>query len=296
MNNNEKQALQERLFKHVDCLAGLIGPRCFQRAGSMDATMGYLRQQWSEMGYTIQEEPFNALSDIATNFVVETPGTRRADEIVVLGGHYDTVLSTPGADDNASAVAVLLEVSRLLKDHVGKRTARYVAFACEEPPYFNVNEMGSQHHARSSKERGDKIVGMLCLEMVGYFKDEPGSQPYPEEIPKWLTWPLPTRGNFLTALGNLASWKLAYQFHRGFKRGSRLPLWALPLPDKFEFIFLSDNRAFWEQGYPALMLTDTAFVRNPNYHQASDTPDTLDYERMAEVALGVASAMKRLLK
>ncbi len=296
MNPPNKDALRDRLYRHVDCLAGLIGPRCFARPGSMEAAMGYIRQQWVGMGYEVEEESYDALSNVATNLIVGTSGTSRSDEIVVLGGHYDTVSSTPGADDNASAVAVLLEVSRLLKEHLGKRTARYVAFACEEPPYFNVDSMGSQHHARSAKLRDEKIVGMLCLEMVGYFRDEEGSQPYPEEIPRWLTWPMPNRGNFLTALGNLDSWKLAYQFHRGFKRGTKLPLWSLPLPDRFEFIFLSDNRAFWEQGYPALMLTDTAFVRNPNYHQASDTPDTLDYERMAEVTLGVSAAMKRLLK
>ena len=119
------------------------------------------------------------MGDEATNLIVECPGTKRADEIVLLGAHYDTVFSTPGADDNASAVAVMLEVSRLLRDHTGKRTARYVAFACEEPPYFNMDSMGSQHHARQSRQRGDNIVGMLCLEMVGYYSLTKGSQTIP---------------------------------------------------------------------------------------------------------------------
>lgn len=296
MDMHDLLDLEERLFLHVDRLAGLIGPRSFQRPSSIEAAIGYIRGQWQAMGYEVEEETYYALSDVATNLIVQQPGTSRASEIILLGGHYDTVPETPGADDNASAVAVMLEVSRLLKDHQGKRTCRYVAFACEEPPYFNLGDMGSQHHARQSRERGDDIRGMLCLEMVGYFLDGANSQPVPDEIPRWLRWAFPKRGNFLAALGNLPSWQLAHQFRRGFKRGTKMPLWALALPEAIRAISLSDNRAFWEQGYPALMLTDTAFVRNPNYHQATDTPDTLNYGTMAQVTLGVASAMKHLLK
>ena len=247
------------------------------------------------MGYEISDEPFDALGDTATNLIVEQKGARKPQEIVLLGAHYDTVSSTPGADDNASAVAVLLEVSRLLRDHVGKRTARYVAFACEEPPYFGMDSMGSQHHARESRKRGDQITGMLCLEMVGYFRDELGSQRVPPTIPNFLHRFFPRRGNFLAAVGNMASWKLSYRFRRGFKRATRLPLFSIVLPEKVREIRLSDNSSFWDQGYPALMLTDTSFLRNPNYHLATDTPDTLDYPRMTDVAVGVASAMKRLL-
>jgi Zn-dependent M28 family amino/carboxypeptidase len=247
------------------------------------------------MAYDVTEEPFDALGVEARNLIVKKTGTSRANEIVLLGAHYDTVATTPGADDNASAVAVLLEVARLLKDHQGKRTARYVAFACEEPPYFNLDSMGSQHHARESRKRGDKIVGMLCLEMVGYFSDEPGSQQIPQAIPRAVRWFFPKRGNFLSAVGNLASWKLAYRFRVGFKRATRLGLFSICLPEAVGEIRLSDNSSFWDQGYPALMLTDTSFLRNPHYHQPTDTPETLDYARMTEVTLGVASAMKRLL-
>lgn len=288
--------IESRLFKHVDCLAGLIGPRILAKPKSIEATLGYLRREWSDMGYDITDESFDALGDQATNLIIEQQGTRRADEIVLLGAHYDTVSSTPGADDNASAVAVLLEVSRLLRGHVGTRTVRFVAFACEEPPYFNYDSMGSQHHARQSRLRGDKILGMLCLEMVGYFSDQPGSQQIPPTIPKFLRPCFPRRGNFLAAVGNLPSWKLAWQFRRGFKRGTRLPLFSIVLPELIHEIRLSDNSSFWDQGYPALMLTDTSFLRNPHYHQVTDTPETLDYARMADVTLGVAAALRRLLK
>ena len=292
----DRTAIESNLRLHVDRLAGLIGPRTLARPKTIVATTGYISGQWREMGYEVEQEHFDALGDQATNLIIERSGTKRAEEIVLLGAHYDTVPSTPGADDNASAVAVMLEVSRLLRDYQGKRTVRYVAFACEEPPYFNVDCMGSQHHARQSRLRGDQIVGMLCLEMVGYFTDQPQSQRIPPTIPDSLRRFFPHRGNFLAAVGNMKSWKLGWGFRRGFKRATRLPLFSIQLPERVREIRLSDNSSFWDQGYPALMLTDTSFLRNPHYHLETDTPDTLDYARMTDVTIGVASAMKRLLK
>ncbi len=144
----DRSRIEENLRLHVDRLAGLIGPRTLRKPKTIQATVGYIESQWREMNYSIDRETYTALGDEATNLIVQRSGKKRADEIVLLGAHYDTVASTPGADDNASAVAVLLEVSRLLRDHVGKRAMRYVAFACEEPPYFGLGEMGSQYHAR----------------------------------------------------------------------------------------------------------------------------------------------------
>jgi hypothetical protein len=132
--------------------------------------------------------------------------------------------------------------------------------------------------------------------MVGYFTDEPQSQRIPPTIPDFLRRLFPNRGNFLAAVGNLKSWKLGWGFRRGFKRATRLPLFSIQLPERVREIRLSDNSSFWDQGYPALMLTDTSFLRNPHYHLETDTPDTLDYARMTDVTIGVASAMKRLLK
>ena len=291
----DKKQIETKLRLHVDRLSGLIGPRYLQKPKTITATIGYIEGQWANMGYASSRECYDALGDKATNIIVEQVGCRRPEEIILLGAHYDTVYSTPGADDNASAVAVLLEVGRLLREHQSDRTIRYVAFACEEPPYFNVDAMGSQHNARQSRLRGDKILGMLCLEMVGYYTDAANSQRVPPLIPKWLRRFFPHRGNFLAAVGNMPSWKLCWRFRRGFKRGARsMPLFSICLPEKIREIRLSDNSSFWDQGYPALMLTDTSFLRNPNYHRASDTPDTLDYQRMTEVTLGVASALRYL--
>ncbi len=210
------------------------------------------------------------------------------------GAHYDTYFTTPGADDNASAVAVLIETARLLRDFNPKRTIRFVSFACEEPPHFHTDDMGSQAYARECRLRNERIIGMLCLEMVGYYSTEPGSQHIPPSIPHWLHRGFPKHGNFLAAVGNLKSWRLAWSFRRGFKRAVRFPLFSICLPESISEIRLSDNSSFWDQGYPALMLTDTSFLRNPNYHQESDTPDTLDYERMAKVTLGVAGAVRQI--
>ena len=290
-----EDAIRENLRLHVDRLAGLIGPRFLGKPKSIQATVGYIENEWANIGFNVQRETFNALDDSATNLVVERTGGKRAEEIVLLGAHYDTVWTTPGADDNASAVAVMIEVSRLLSDYVGSRTARYVAFTCEEVPYFHLDAMGSQHHARQARRRQEPIVAMLCLEMVGYFSSKAGTQSVPSSIPRVFHRFFPRRGDFLAAVGNLASWKLAWSFRRGFKAGTRLPLFSIVLPEQVPEIRLSDNSSFWDQHYPALMLTDTSFLRNPHYHMASDMPETLDYDSMTQVTLGVASAMKRLL-
>jgi len=291
----DREQIEANLRQHVDRLAGQIGVRTLKHPGTMEATAQYIEDVWADVGWAVRREHFDAIGDPAMNLVVEKAGAKRPEEIVLLGAHYDTVSTTPGADDNASAVAVLLEVSRLLANHEAKRSVRYVAFACEELPYSHHDAMGSQHHARQARQIGETIVGMLCLEMVGYFTLAEGSQSVPPAIPTWLHPIFPKRGDFLAAVGNLQSWNLCRKFRQGFKRGTgRLPLFPICLPEKIKDIRRSDNSSFWDQGYPALMLTDTSFLRNPNYHQPTDTPDTLDYSRMTEVTLGVAAAIRRL--
>jgi Zn-dependent M28 family amino/carboxypeptidase len=286
--------LIHRLHTHVDRLAGLIGPRHLGNPVAFDAAAAYVEREFQCLGDGAEREWYDAGARQVANIVVSRSGTRYPGEIVVVGAHYDTVSTTPGADDNASAVAVLIESARLLRSSRFRRTIRFVAFACEEPPHFYTSTMGSQFHARGCRARHENIVGMLCLEMVGYFTSAPGSQQVPAAIPPFLHWVFPRRGDFLAAVGNLKSLALSWNFRRGFKRASRFPLFSIVLPEAIHEIRLSDNSSFWDQGYPALMLTDTSFLRNPHYHQASDTPDTLDYERMAQVTLGVAGAVVRL--
>ncbi|WP_459555485.1 zinc-binding metallopeptidase family protein [Lacunimicrobium album] len=291
---NDNQPLSELLRDHVEHLATTIGPRSFRVPGSIERTIEYIEGAWKSLGYEVQREVYDALGDQATNLIVEWPGTSKSDEIILLGAHYDTVTTTPGADDNGSAVAVLLEVSRLLKGIQPSRTIRFVAFACEEPPYFNMRAMGSEYHARQCKARGDDIKAMLCLEMVVFFSDEEYSQGLPEGLPEAFYQMIPDRGNFLAAVGNMASESLVTSFEIAFRDATSLPLLPVALPESILEIQLSDNRSFWNEGYPALMLTDTSFLRNPHYHRATDLPETLDYDRMGQVALGVEASMRFL--
>lgn len=283
--------LASRLRRHVDVLAGIIGPRHAGRPTSIEAAIAHVERELASGGESVQRETYECSTGLAVNLIVERRGAKRPDEIVILGAHYDTVPTTPGADDNASAVAVLLEVAAMTRGVAADRTIRFIAFANEEPPYFNIGEMGSQHHARVCRKRGDKITGMLCLEMVGYFDDQPGSQTYPPQVSRFAAWALPDRGNFLGMVSNMRSISLLRAAKRGFVASSDLPIIALPLPEIIHDIRRSDHGPFWDEGFPALMMTDTSNFRNPHYHRATDTPDTLDYTRMAGVASGVVGAV-----
>jgi Zn-dependent M28 family amino/carboxypeptidase len=288
--------LVARLRSHVNVLAGLIGPRHLKKPSTMEAATAYVERQFGEMGDAVSRQTYLARDVEASNLIVERKGTQGAGKIVVVGAHYDTVATTPGADDNASAVAVMIEVARLLAGRRLKRAVRFVAFACEEPPYFRTEFMGSVQYARECRNHGDKIAGMICLEMMGYYTDKPDSQQIPPAIPKLLQWIFPKKGDFLTAVGNLKSVGLVHSFRRGFKKASSLPLFSIALPELIQEIKLSDNSSFWDQGYPALMITDTSFLRNPNYHWLTDTPETLDYQRMALATVGVAGAVARIAR
>ncbi|MEL7237282.1 MAG: peptidase M28, partial [Planctomycetota bacterium] len=206
---------------------------------------------------------------------------------------------------NASAVAVLIEMARLLRESPPRPTVRLVAYANQEPPHFGSNRMGSYAHAnmlrREAETTGLKIHGMLCLEMLGYYLTEPNSQPYPRGVRRWLGWALPGRGNFIALVSSMRS---AWFMHRlrwamGVRSGRgalpRVPMWAIALPPSVTggATMLSDHYQYELAGFPSAMATDTAFVRNPHYHQRSDLPDTLDYERMATTTLRLTRAVRR---
>lgn len=290
-------AIAERLRTHVKVLAGVIGPRHMGLRGTMKDTVDYITHVLTEMGESVAREAYDVDGDQAVNLIVERQGTKHADEIIILGAHYDTDPGgTPGADDNASAVAVMLEAARLTRGRAAARTIRFVAFANEESPYFHTGLMGSQVHARACRARNEKVLGMLCLEMVGYYTTANGSQNLPSAIPRLLRWAFPNRGDFLGAVGNMHSIKLGWAFRRGFKKAANFPLFSISLPEAIREIRLSDNSSFWDMNYPALMLTDTSYLRNPHYHLLTDVPETLDYERMARVTVGVAGGVLRCAK
>jgi Zn-dependent M28 family amino/carboxypeptidase len=292
-----EQRLTARLRAHVDVLAGLIGPRHLGKPNALEAAATYIEKQFAELGDTVTRQCYPVGNAEAANLVIERRGSHSPGQVVVVGAHYDTIPTTPGADDNASAVAMLIEVARLLKANPMRRTLRFVGFACEEQPHFYSDTMGSQQYARACRARREQIIGMICLEMVGYYSTAPGSQRIPPSIPRWLHWAFPRRGDFLAAVANFRSLKLLWSFRRGFTRTcSMLPLFSIALPERIHEIRRSDNSSFWDQGYPALMITDTSFLRNPHYHQPTDTPETLDYQRLSQATLGVAGAVARISK
>ncbi len=295
LTENERRLVQ-RLVRHVDMLAELIGPRCMSLPSALEAAAAYIRRTWSVAGYSIETQSYLVNRGRAENLFVEIEGRRRPNEIIVVGAHYDTISDTPGADDNASAVAALLELSRMFVAASPGRTLRFVAFTNEEPPFFYTTEMGSEVYARSCRVRGDKIVGMICLEMLGYYDTSPGSQRYPDKIPGLLTRFLPQRGDFIAFVSNLRSVKLLHEVRKGFRRAVHFPLLAVPLPEAIPEIHFSDHGSFWAQHYPALMVTDTSFFRNPHYHQPSDRAVTLDFGRLARVTQGLSGSIGRIAR
>ena len=219
--------------------------------------------------------------------VAELPGSA---EIVVIGAHYDSAVGTPGADDNASGVAALLVLARELRTRQPRRTLRFVAFTNEEPPWFHGPEMGARHHARAAKARGDEIVAMLSLESIGYYRDEPGSQRYPAPFGAFY----PDRGDFLMFVGNVASTGLVRRSVKAFRSARRFPSEGAAVPASIPGVDWSDHRAFWEEGYKALMITDTAPNRNPRYHEPDDTADTVDVARLSLVVSGLRAVIEAL--
>ena len=282
----------DRLRAHVDALAHDIGPRHQGEPKTIRATRAYLREQWEAMGFEVRVQAFNADGFAAQNLYATLPCDEPEAPGYVVGAHHDTVPSTPGADDNASAVAVLLEVSRAF---AGKRTRvplTFVSFANEEPPFFTGPEMGSDAFAEDLEARDVSLELMVCLEMVGYFDDTAGSQSYPEGVPAVVRAVLPGRGDFLVSIPNPAGRAAAERLRKAAAGEEGLRLISPPLPGGlWKQFWLSDHGPFWDRGFPAVMITDTSWYRNPNYHLPTDTPDTLDYARMSSLTTGLARAL-----
>ena len=271
----------------VRVLACEIGVRSFQDREHLIMTAGYISGELASFGYDVTRQTFHYRGHSYDNLIAELPGTSLLESILVIGAHYDTVRTTPGADDNASGVAGLLGLARLLSGTRPDKTIRFVFFCLEEPPTYRTKNMGSYHYARSLKEKKDKVEGMICLEMIGYFSDQEGSQHYP--VP-FMNLKFPWAGSYISMVGNLRSRRFTREIAEAFRKKTDLPVITLNAPAIVIGIDFSDHWSFGKFGYNALMVTDTAFYRNPNYHAASDLPETLDFDRMAKVVEGLANA------
>jgi len=277
----QKQMVMENLYRHVEFLSVKVGDRHLWKEGSLSNTANYIESILTTHGYAVHRQSYSCYGKNVSNLIAEKTGTNRG--IMILGAHYDTVPGTPGADDNASAVAGLLELARLLKENSNQKTLVFVAFVNEEPPCFGSYNMGSMVYAKHLKDRGISLDVMISLEMIGYFSKEP-IQTYP--IPG-MDFFYPKTGDFIGVVGNFHSYRYVSFFKKGIKRHSSINTRSLTAPEFFGGINLSDNYSFWHHGYRAIMITDSSFFRNRNYHQESDTIDTLNFESMAEVVKGL---------
>lgn len=286
----EINALAARLMGHVGVLAVEIGERNPFRPQGLEAAAEYIRRVWSEQGFAVREETLEAGGPRYVNLVVELAGSSRPEEVVLVGAHYDSLIGTAGANDNATGVAVLLEMPGALRRTPPARTLRFVAFANEEPPFFKTEGMGSRLHARNARRRGEQIVAMISLETLGYYSEAPGSQHYPFPFGAFY----PERGNFLAVVGNLASRWLVVEFLRHFMAGSDFPVEGAALFPWIPGVDWSDHWSFWKEGYPAVMLTDTAPYRYPHYHSPDDLLDQVTSREFARAAHGIIGAVGRL--
>jgi Zn-dependent M28 family amino/carboxypeptidase len=296
--SDDERAIREELQKHVAALAGKIGERNLVRYTALNADADYVRDTLREMGYAVREQSFDAGGLSARNIEAELPGSAQAGEIVVIGAHYDSVIGSPGANDNASGVAAMLALARLARAQSPPRTIRFVAFVNEEPPFFQSWRMGSRVYAREcrqsatadSKQRGDNIVAMLSLETIGYYSDASGSQAYPFPF-RWL---YPDTGNFIAFVSNISSRGLLHKVVAAFRERTRFPSEGAAAPEMIPGISWSDHWSFWKEGYPAIMVTDTAFYRYGYYHTQRDLPEQLSYDQMARVVGGLAHVVNAL--
>jgi hypothetical protein len=285
----EQKALADDLRRHVEAVAGREH-NVINKPAELEAAARHIEFALFGFGYRVDTQRFQVDRDEARNVEVEVPGGARAGEIVVVGAHYDSAMGAPGANDNGSGVAALLELARILRDSKPARTLRFVAFVNEEPPFYRGDAMGSRQYARRCRERGENIVAMLSLETIGYYSERPGSQRYP--FP--LSFFYPSTGNFIAFVSNLSSRGLLHETIASFRRHAAFPSEGVAAPAFIPGVDWSDHWSFWQEGYPALMVTDTAPYRYPHYHTAQDTPDKVDYEALARVVKGLEGMLRDL--
>jgi Zn-dependent M28 family amino/carboxypeptidase len=289
----QQEEIKTGLLAHVYTLAEQVGERNMYTPGKLDEAGQYITEQLESWGYEVETHAYEHKKQTLRNLFVEIPGADLEGEIVIVGGHYDSVEGSPGANDNGSGVAVTLELARLLEDAKPKRTLRFLFFVNEEPPYFQTGAMGSRRYARACKKKGENVVAMLAMETMGYYDDAPGTQDFP--LP-FLGLLYPHTGNFIGFVGNISSRKLVRESIGGFRRSASFPSRAIAAPEFIPGIGWSDHWSFWQEGYPALMVTDTAPFRDPNYHHATDLPKNIDYGRLARVTDGLTAVVRELAR
>lgn len=283
----DELTIRQHLERHIYKLAGDIGERNMDHYPQLLKAADYIENAFKEAGYSVTTQAYDVEGKTVKNLIAEHQGQNKAHEIIIVGAHYDSIFGATGADDNASGVAAVLEIARFLAKQKLARTVRFVAFANEEPPYFQTQVMGSWQYAQQAKMRNENIVAMFSLETIGFYSDQPNSQQYPFPFNYFY----PNRGNFIGFVGNFSSRELVRKSIATFRRTTLFPSQGVAAPGWIIGVSWSDQSAFWDQGYPAIMITDTALFRNPYYHTKRDKPETIDYDRSARVVRGLAEVV-----
>lgn len=273
-------------------LSDTFTPRDYKHTGNLDRAAAYIQGEFGRSKGRVSVETYEVKGETYRNVVLALgPETR---ERIVVGAHYDAADVFPGADDNASGVAGLIELSRMLDTATLPMTVELVAYTLEEPPFFRTGQMGSAVHASSLRKQGVPVRMMISLEMIGYFSDDVGSQHYPLSLLKLF---YPAKGNFITVIGGLWNGPSVRRVKRAMHRATELPVRSFNAPPSLVAgLDWSDHLNYWNNQYPAVMVTDTSFLRNMNYHTKSDTPEKLDYKRMSMVVKGAYEAVMDLAK
>lgn len=281
------EVLAGRLESHVRALAETIGERNVWHPRALADAANYIEQQWRAFGYRVIRQCYEVEGVDCCNLEITRAGTGHPEEILLIGAHYDSVLGSPGANDNGSGVAVMLELARRFAEASPDRSVRFVAFVNEEPPFFYRGQMGSMIYAKAARRRGDDVRLMLSLETVGYYSERAGSQHYPPLFRYFY----PDKADFIAFVSNFRSRGMLRRFATAFREHSSFPAEAVATFSFIPGVGWSDHRSFWKCGYPALMVTDTAFYRYPHYHAPSDEPGELDYCAVAAVTGGLGKAV-----
>jgi Zn-dependent M28 family amino/carboxypeptidase len=281
------QLTRQRLQNHLHALTVTIGERSVRVPENLEKTAAYITSFYQDIGLAVANQEYSYSELQLDNIVAEIAFRENPKHHFLIGAHYDSVSGTVGADDNASAIAVQLETARHLAALAGKErldlAVKFVSFALEEPPAYGTRHMGSRVYAKMARTQKEKIDGMICLEMVGYTCHESGCQDYPFPL---MFMDYPKEGNFIGIVNNFKSRDFAGRLVEQFKKNRQLPVIKLTVPFNgwiMPTVRLSDHASFWGQGFKAVMVTDSAFYRNPYYHTPADTMDKLDFEYMAEL-------------
>lgn len=288
-SKGENNQLIEKLKQHVYSLAQAIGNRSFFEYEKLEEAAGYIKKELASSGYRVGFQEFSLEDRQVKNIIATKPGKLKPQEIIIVGAHYDTCFN-PGADDNASAIAGMLELASFLFPVQTNRTIKFIAFVNEEPPFFRTENMGSRVYAKEAKKNAEDIRAAIILEMIGYYSNQPHSQKHPPLLNLFY----PHQGNFICLVGNLSSRRLVNKIVTSFKSHSQFPIESFVGPTFISGIDFSDHWSFWKEGYPAVMVTDTAFYRYPHYHSNLDTYEKLDYKSMAEVVRTLSKVLIEL--